>query len=86
MNKEFDNDMRGVMFKNKDKNEDHPNWPNYNGSCEIEGKEYWLAAWVKTAKSGKKFLSIAFKPKEAKATEGEVAEPDAEVDVSDMPF
>jgi hypothetical protein len=30
----------------------------------IQGRKYWLAGWVKEAKSGAKYLSISLRPKE----------------------
>lgn len=57
----YDNNMRGVLFKNTRKTQ--PNQPDYTGTCEIEGDEFRLSAWIKDGKQGK-FMSIAFKPKE----------------------
>jgi hypothetical protein len=37
--------------------------PEFKGEATIERKKYWVAAWVKE-KDGKKFFSIAFRPKE----------------------
>lgn len=59
--KEYDNNMRGVLFKNDRKKQ--PNHPDYTGQCEIEGDEFWLSAWIKEGKKGK-FMSISFKPKD----------------------
>ena len=37
---------------------------DYSGSATIDGKEYFINAWVKESQaSGKKFLSLSFKPK-----------------------
>ena len=55
---EYDNEMRGVLFKNEDKK--HENSPDYTGSCEVRGEEFRLGAWIKKAKSGKKYMSLAF--------------------------
>jgi uncharacterized protein (DUF736 family) len=52
----YDNNMRGVLFRAEKKNDKAP---DYTGNCEIEGVEIRLAGWVRTAKSGKKFLSLA---------------------------
>ena len=36
------------LSKNKEKNEEHPNWPDYKGQININGKDHWLSAWIKT--------------------------------------
>jgi uncharacterized protein (DUF736 family) len=52
----------GVLFKNDRKEEDRH--PDYKGKAMVDGKNYELAAWVKTSKSGNKFMSLSFKPSE----------------------
>ena len=42
------NNLRSVLFKNDRKESD--SHPDYKGSAEVEGVEYWLAAWIKTAR------------------------------------
>lgn len=60
----YDNTNTGALFKAKERaTEKHP---EYTGSINIEGREYWLAGWVKESKSGQKFFSLAVKPKDAK--------------------
>lgn len=59
---EYDNELRGSLFKNdKDGNEARP---DYTGTCQIGGVEYRMAAWLKEAASGKKYMSFKFDPKE----------------------
>ena len=60
---EYDNHMRGVLFRNSRKETDKH--PDHQGNCEIEGKQYWISAWVKTSQKGIKFFSLSFKPKAA---------------------
>jgi uncharacterized protein (DUF736 family) len=55
-------DNTGSLFRNDRKNNEKS--PDYNGSCLIGGREYWINGWVKESKSGKKFFSFAFKEKE----------------------
>ena len=62
---DFDNTNRGALFKNKDKDASHPNWSDYQGSINVNGVEYYIDAWLKTAKdSGMKFMSLGVRPKE----------------------
>ena len=52
---EFDNTNTGVLFKNET---DNDKAPAYKGKINVCGAEYELAAWVKTGKSGQKFMSL----------------------------
>ena len=61
---EYDNNLRGALFKNDRKEKD--THPDYKGSCEIDGDEYWISAWIKSSKEGKKFMSLSFESKDAK--------------------
>ena len=62
---DYDNNNTGVLFRNERKESERH--PDYNGSCEVNGVEMWISAWLKTSKTGKKFFSFAFNPKEIKA-------------------
>jgi len=54
----------GVLFKNIEKAEGgHDNWPDYKGSIQVAGVDYWLSAWIKKGKKGK-FMTLAVKAKE----------------------
>jgi hypothetical protein len=52
--------MSGVVFRNEKKTKDTQ--PGYTGQCMIDGKEYFMDAWVKEGRSGK-FFSFSFKQK-----------------------
>ena len=54
--------QEGSIFKNADKTE--PGHADYNGSALIESKQYWVNAWINTAKNGNKYLKLKFKPKD----------------------
>jgi hypothetical protein len=58
---DYDNNLRGVLFKNDRKEKD--THPDYKGSAEVGGVEYWLSAWIKSGKNGK-FMSLSFTAKE----------------------
>lgn len=57
-------DNSGILFKNDRKTESKH--PDYNGSINVGGVEYWLSAWIKEGQKGK-FMSLSVKPKEEKA-------------------
>lgn len=57
--KEFDNNMSGVLFVNNYKTP-NDNKPDMRGTCTINGQEFQVAAWRKTAKNGNPFLSLNF--------------------------
>lgn len=64
MPKEYDNELRGVLFKNDRKEQD--SHPDYKGTAQIDGTEYWLSAWIKEGQKGK-FMSLSFKAKDGNA-------------------
>ena len=56
----------GFLFKNRDKKSGDPEtekYPDYRGDANIAGSAYWISAWIREAKNGSKFLSVAFKSK-----------------------
>lgn len=62
----YDNTNSGMLKANESRRNDKD--PTHHGSINIDGKEYWLSAFVNTGKpggklSGKKFFSIKVKPK-----------------------
>lgn len=61
---QYDNNLTGVLFKNdKDGNEKRP---DYKGSAEIEGVQYWVSAWIRDTAKGK-CLSMKYERKEQQA-------------------
>lgn len=58
---DFQQKDNGILFRNE-KKEDGSNHPDYTGDCTIDGKKLQMSAWLKTGKSGKKFMSFSFKP------------------------
>lgn len=62
MAKEYDNNNSGALFINDRK--EKSSHPDFKGSAEIDGVEYWVSAWKKESQGGKKFISLAFQPKE----------------------
>lgn len=66
----FDRTNDGAIFPNdKKRNENSPNLTgNCNTKCVHCGKEtdFFVSAWTKISKGGRKFISLAFTPKEDK--------------------
>jgi hypothetical protein len=51
----------GSLWRNdKKETEKHP---DHTGTLNVEGREYWLSAWVNDA-NGKKYFSLKVKPKD----------------------
>jgi len=79
---EYDNTNSGALFVNDRKT--GPNHPDYRGSINVEGVEYWCSAWIKAPRSGgAKFLSISLTAKEAAAPGQQRAAP-AKNDAADF--
>ena len=63
---DYDNTNRGSLFRNDRRETDRH--PEYKGSINVNGEEYWLSAWVKEAgpnakNPGQKFFSLSVQPK-----------------------
>jgi hypothetical protein len=65
MTEKRDNDNFGTLGKNRNpKSEDSP---PYTGSCQIDGKMYWISGRVRENKSdGIKFFALSFRSKDQK--------------------
>ena len=60
---EYSNENKGALFVNEKK--DSEKFPDYNGSINVGGKEYWLSGWKKKSeKTGKTFLSLSVREKQ----------------------
>lgn len=49
-NKQFDNTNRGILFENDRKRGQKD--PDFKGSINVDGRDYWLSGWEKDTKSG----------------------------------
>ena len=71
---EYDHTNRGAIFPNDRKQSDQQ--PDYRGSINVEGTEYWISGWKKTAKTGNVFLSVSVRPKDEEGGGGTKQAPD----------
>lgn len=56
---------RGVLFNNQDRKKNEK-WPDYNGRVNVNGEDYFISGWIKTAqKTGVKYLALSFKAVES---------------------
>jgi len=52
----------GALFRNKRKEQE--THPDYKGEMNVDGKMFWLNAWLNTSKTGEKYFSMRLTPKE----------------------
>lgn len=58
-------DNSGSIWVNDRKEKD--THPDRTGTVKVGGKDYYISGWIKEA-NGKKFMSLSFKPKDAKGS------------------
>lgn len=85
---EYNNENRFTLFKNDRKEKD--THPDYSGTLNVDGVEYYLNAWLKDGKKGK-FFSGSIKAKDAKPGTDRAAEAKGQkasdpFDDDDLPF
>lgn len=79
---EFDNTNRGSVWKNdKKETEKHP---DFTGSLNVEGVEYWVSAWGKKEGANPKAPVFSFSIKAKEPVGGNQGQGDA--GESDVPF
>ena len=84
---DYDNTNKGALFRNDDKDPNDDKDRDYSGSLNVEGTEYWLSGYVRTSKSGRKFLSLSVKPKQEKPKQDSPSKKSCADDFNDpIPF
>jgi hypothetical protein len=84
----YDNTNSGMMARNERRTTDKH--PEFSGSINVEGVDYWLSAWVNEGKAGgklegKKYFSIKINRKEGGTTSSRPAA-DSHFVSDDIPF
>ncbi len=72
----------GSLFKNDKKETD--SHPDYKGSALLGGVDHWVDAWINTSNSGVKYMSLKFKPKEARSGNGSQGAPMQRAEPADL--
>lgn len=81
---EYNNELQGSLFKNDKKTTD--SHPDYKGSAQVNGEEFWLSAWINTSKDGaKKYMKLKFEPKQAQESPANTVTLSDDTD-DDLPF
>lgn len=85
MAQEYDNNNRGSIWKNDKKETDKH--PDFTGSLNVDGVEYWVSAWKRKPDQSDKApaLSFSIKAKEDAPSKPASKQPIDEID-SDLPF
>ncbi len=66
--KEYDNTNRGALWSNKENKREGKKDPDWTGSINVGGKDYWLNAWrVQSEAEKAPVMSLSVKLKEAKS-------------------
>lgn len=79
---DYDDTNRGALFKNTKKDSDKH--PDYKGTINVGGTEYWVSSWLKVSGKGEKYLSLSVQPKDDAPQQ---RKPARSVDAdSDIPF
>jgi hypothetical protein len=80
----YDNTNKGILGRNDRKTQD--THPDFSGSINVEGRDYWLSGWVKERKDGSgRFFSLSVKPKDAASAPAAPRPAPADLD-DEIPF
>lgn len=80
---EYDDTNKGVLFREKEKkSESHP---DFKGSINVGGKDYWLSGWVNESKAGQRYFKLSVTPKDGQAR-AKPSAPTTDFIDEDIPF
>jgi uncharacterized protein (DUF736 family) len=80
---QYDDSNKGVLFREKDKKSD--SHPDFKGSINVEGNDYWLSGWVNESKAGQKYFKLSVSHKNGAAQPKPTAQA-TEFISEDIPF
>lgn len=83
---DFDNTNRGAIWVNDNRETDRH--PDYKGSANVDGVEYWVACWKRKpgASDRAPVLSFQFEKKEEKGAAKKPSKAPAQKSQEDVPF
>lgn len=58
----YDNTNSGALFQNNNRQSDRS--PDYRGTLNVDGMDFWVSAWVKESRRGEEYISLSITPKE----------------------
>ena len=79
---EYDNTNRGSIWKNAKKTTE--NHPDFTGSLNVDGVEFWVSAWLRKPDANPKAPALSFSVKQKEETQP--AAPMAKAFDDDIPF
>lgn len=67
----YDNTNSGLLARNERKEKD--THPDFSGSINVDGVEYWLSGWIKEGRegsklAGKKYFSLSLRRKDGQTS------------------
>ena len=83
----YDNNNRGSIWKNEDRKSD--SHPQFKGSAEVNGVEYWVSGWLRKEGANPKApaMSFSFTAKEQQSAPKPTPSPSiGNDDLEDIPF
>jgi hypothetical protein len=88
----YDNTNSGILARNERRTTD--SHPDFTGSLNVNGVDYWVSAWVNEGRAGskmegKKYFSLKVNPKESRGPAPRTTTPRANPDQfvsDDIPF
>jgi len=81
---DYDNTNRGSIWKNEKKSTE--NHPDFTGSLNVEGVDYWVSAWRRKEGANPNAPALSFSVKRKDEIPQVHAKPAAESFTDDIPF